>query len=152
MTSSEQRSLSETEVELSSRPNTSSPRRDPLGRQPSPRGPSIDDIRRKPWKFLGYSGYSRFITSVDDFFILRRFDELTIRVGLALQDNITQLEESLKEMDEKYSDIQAQDVHNGTFRDDAEERTFLLDEISARLCEYRKYLVMNDYYVSPRMS
>lgn len=82
---------------------------------------------------------------------MRRFDEWTIRVGLALQDNITQLEGSLKGMNEKYSVIQAQDVHNGTFRDDAEERTLLLDEISARLCEYRKYLVLNDYYASPRI-
>ncbi|KAJ4142269.1 hypothetical protein NW754_009719 [Fusarium falciforme] len=65
--------------------------------------PSEEEIHLKPWKFIGYKGYAEFISSDDDWFILRRFGALNVRVALALQDEVSVLEEELKKLDATYS-------------------------------------------------
>ncbi|KAI0905116.1 hypothetical protein F4823DRAFT_567071 [Ustulina deusta] len=55
----------------------------------------------KPWKYVGYRGYTKFIASKDDFIILRHFNSLNIRIALLLQDEIAVLENELAEIDEK---------------------------------------------------
>ncbi|KAJ3539468.1 hypothetical protein NM208_g5477 [Fusarium decemcellulare] len=103
--------------------------------------PSTHEIQQKPWKFIGYKGYSTFLASEDDFFILRRFDELNRRVALARQDEIMQLEEELTELDETYSKRDMQDFDNGTLRGDLEDRKALLELIDGKLYRYNEFLL-----------
>lgn len=106
--------------------------------------PTEEEILQKPWKFIGYRGYAKFISSEDDFFILRRFDTLNTRIALALQDEICELEEELSELDIAYSRRDCDDLSNGTFRDDdVEERRTLIGEIAKKLFKYSKVLLMS---------
>src|SRR5437868_4632427 len=92
--------------------------------------PTEEEIQRKPWKHIGYKGYANFIASEDDLFILRRFDTLNTRVALALQDEISELEEELGMLDKRYSSRDAEDVHNGTFREDLGDRSEMIKTIA----------------------
>ncbi|KAI5921255.1 hypothetical protein F4810DRAFT_372401 [Camillea tinctor] len=116
-------------------------------------GPSEDEIGRKPWKFIGYKGYAKFIASEEDFYIVRRFDALNVRVALSLQDEISVLEEQLSQLDNLYSQRDADDVNNGTFRDDLEDRTSLMITISERLYHYNKFMLqqssLRNYSTAP---
>ncbi|KAF4981416.1 hypothetical protein FZEAL_2764 [Fusarium zealandicum] len=104
--------------------------------------PSLEEeILRKPWKFIGYEGYAAFLASDDDFFILRRFDRLNCRIGLARQDEIVRLEDDLSRLDKAYSKREAQDVNNGTLRDDLEDRQKLVDLIDKALYRYNEFLL-----------
>ncbi|KXH61721.1 hypothetical protein CSAL01_07648 [Colletotrichum salicis] len=94
------------------------------------------EIEEAPWKYIGYKGYSRFISSEDDFFLLRRFDTLNVRVALVLQDEIASLEEKLNELDKEYSEKTAEDYNNSTIRGDVEDRSELLEEICNKLPKY----------------
>ena len=47
--------------------------------------PSQTEIDQKPWKYVGYQSFSRFVASDNDFFILRRFGALSVQIILALQ-------------------------------------------------------------------
>ncbi|EEU45428.1 uncharacterized protein NECHADRAFT_80333 [Fusarium vanettenii 77-13-4] len=98
--------------------------------------PSEEEINLKPWKFIGYKGYAEFISSDDDWFILRRFGTLNIRVALALQDEVSVLEEKLKKLDATYSQRGAPDRHNGRLRGDVEERRALIELLSDKLYKY----------------
>lgn len=95
-----------------------------------------DEFQQKPWKYVGYKGYADFLSSDDDLFILRRFNALNVRVTLAQQDKISELEQRLVEIDERNSQLNSPDVNNGTRRDDLEERRLLLDEISEEIYRY----------------
>jgi len=95
-----------------------------------------EEIAEKPWKYIGYKGYSSFLASEKDFYILRRFTSLNIRVSLALQDQVVLLEEQLEELDSEYSRRSAEDLHNGSFRCDREDRAELLEKIALKLSQY----------------
>jgi hypothetical protein len=95
-----------------------------------------EEIEKKPWKYIGYKGYSNFIASENDFYILRRFASLNARVALTLQDQISVLEEQLDDLDKHCSRRDAEDLHNGSFRDDREERTALVEMIYEKLTKY----------------
>jgi hypothetical protein len=79
---------------------------------------SPQEEKDKPWKYIGYKIFSRWVASDPSFFVLRRFGTLNARVALSLQDEIAQLEEKLDYMDKLYSDRDTPDAHNGTFRDE----------------------------------
>lgn len=96
------------------------------------------EIELKPWKYIGYRGYSEFISSENDFYILRGFKALNSRIALAQQDQIVVLEERLKELDAEYSRRDAEDRHNGSFRGDRRDRTELVDLIAEKLSIYSK--------------
>lgn len=95
-----------------------------------------EEIRIKPWKYIGYKGYADLLSSDDDLFILRRFNTLNVRVILAQQDRLSKLEHELAEVDERNSKRDAPDVNNGTIRDDIEERKLLLDDIRKEIHRY----------------
>ncbi|KAI8673744.1 hypothetical protein NCS55_00695600 [Fusarium keratoplasticum] len=103
--------------------------------------PSEEEIQRKPWKFIGYRGYTEFLSSEDDWFVLRRFGALNVRMALALQDEISVLEDKLRELDENYSQRESPDRHNGRFRGDAEDRSALTDLISDKLYRYNAFVL-----------
>ena len=78
----------------------------------------------------------KWTASDDDFFVLRRFGELSARVLLRLQDRIVKLEDDLQRMDQM---CVRNGSNNGTFRyDPMEERQWLLDELTSRLGQYRR--------------
>ena len=97
-----------------------------------------DDIFEKPWKYVGYMEYTRFLGSDDDLYILRQFSSLNIRIALALQDEISALDQELLEMDRQHSKKESEDVHNGTFRDDQQDRSELIRVIAKKLRLYSK--------------
>ncbi|KAF5511444.1 hypothetical protein CGCS363_v002119 [Colletotrichum siamense] len=103
--------------------------------------PTDDEVHQKPWKYIGYKGYSDFISSEDDFFLLRRFDELNVRVALAMQDEITQLEEELEDVDKGTMAANAPDFNNSTLRGDIEGRSTLIKEISQKLRHYNELIL-----------
>jgi hypothetical protein len=95
-----------------------------------------EEIEAKPWKYIGYKGYADFIASENDFYIVRRFRSLNTRIALALQDQVSVLEEQLDELDKEYSRREAVDLHNGSFRDDRENRIALVEVICEKLMKY----------------
>lgn len=92
----------------------------------------------KPWKYIGYPGYCSFIASENDFFMLRRFASVSARIALSLQDQVVVLEERLNELDWNYSRKEEEDVNNGSFRDDDEERGEVLEELRVAILKYSK--------------
>ncbi|KAK6829717.1 hypothetical protein PG987_010301 [Apiospora arundinis] len=103
--------------------------------------PSEEDIQTKPWKYVGYRGYSKFISSDDDLLIFRRFSELNTRVLLSMQNKVCELEQELFEIDNKYGGKNAEDFNNGTFRGDQPDRTKLLEKISRALSKYNALVI-----------
>jgi hypothetical protein len=100
---------------------------------------SNSEQQKKPWKHIGYRGFTSFITSDNDFFILRRFSTLTARVLLSLQDELSELEEQLTVIDARLSDPLAEDIHNGSFREETSEtRLELIREVDRKLRSYSK--------------
>ncbi|KAK7755882.1 hypothetical protein SLS62_002169 [Diatrype stigma] len=104
--------------------------------------PTEQEVQRKPWKYVGYKRYAEFISSDDDFFILRRFGSLNVRVALLLQDQISVLEEQLDELDRRHSRRDAVDVNNGSFRNEPiEGRESLLAQIAESLSRYNELVL-----------
>jgi hypothetical protein len=97
-----------------------------------------DEIDQKPWKYIGYKGYSDFIASENDFLILRRFASVSARAALELQDKVVVLEEQLEGLDRELSRREMQDVNNGTFRDDIPERKRVLRELREKIMQYSR--------------
>jgi hypothetical protein len=105
-------------------------------------GPTLEEISRKEWKYTGYRGFCSFVSSDDDFFVLRRFGALGARVILALQDELTILESELLAMDRESSSRDCLDTHNGSFRRDrGGERSRLLQQIHKKLRDYSKQII-----------
>lgn len=101
--------------------------------------PSVEEIEHKPWKFIGYKGYTDFIASEDDFHIFRRFGTLNTRISLLLQDEISALEDRLLELDKASTQRSAGDSNNGTMRNDPLfERATLLQDISQKIHRYSR--------------
>jgi hypothetical protein len=96
-----------------------------------------DEIDEKPWKYIGYGGYSDFVASENDFFILRRFASVSARIALELQDEVVVLEERLGDLDRELSRREMVDVNNGSFRDDIPERKEVLRE---KIMKYSKFI------------
>jgi hypothetical protein len=94
------------------------------------------EVDEKPWKYIGYKGYSEFLASENDFFILRRFSSVSIRIALWLQDQVTVLEEKLEDLDKKYSRKDAVDTNNGSFREDEDDRAAVLSQLREKLVQY----------------
>lgn len=101
--------------------------------------PTSEEINSKPWKYLGYEEYSSFISSDDDFFVVRRFSALTARIILALQDQLCEFEEGLEKLEKSLKRFDSPAVHNGSFRE--EKRTDRMDlvwKINRTLREYSR--------------
>ena len=101
--------------------------------------PSKIEIDQKPWKYLGYQSFSRFVASDHDFFILRRFGALSAQVILALQDELSCLERNLELIEKRQREEHAPDVHNGSFRQETQhDRKKLLLDARPLLREYSR--------------
>ncbi|KAF3798028.1 hypothetical protein GCG54_00003931 [Colletotrichum gloeosporioides] len=98
--------------------------------------PNQDEINEEPWKYIGYKGYSDLITSENNLLLFRRFDALNVRVTLALQDEISLLEEELSNLEGRMQMKTAPDFHNGTLQGDIPERSSLMKRISDKLRAY----------------
>ena len=106
--------------------------------------PTQAEIEDKPWKYLGYQGYSSYIASDEDYLILRRFGCLHIRVLLMLQDELVELEGQLAEMDAALAAKDYIDIHNGSFREEtSEDRLDLIHEIERRLRNYNELFLQH---------
>lgn len=98
---------------------------------------SREQVDQKPWKYIGYKGYVQLITSENDFFIFRKFAAASARVSLALQDQVSVLEERLLGLDRQFNRKEAEDTDNGSFRDDDTDRKQIIDDLHKKLVEYR---------------
>lgn len=98
--------------------------------------PSQDDIHRQPWKYLGYRRYAQFISSDDDLLIFRKFNDLSVRIALRLQDRISVLETRLTDIDISHSKKESNPVHNGTLRNGKDDRETIPNEIEIALSRY----------------
>ncbi|MCJ1457774.1 hypothetical protein MMC28_008143 [Mycoblastus sanguinarius] len=99
----------------------------------------IDEADKQPWRHRGYRELCKWTASDDDFFVLRRFGELSARVLLRMQDRIVQLEEELRQED--ISNMKSAN-HNGTFRYDIScQRHNILEELTWRLEKYQRFVL-----------
>ncbi|CAG8959669.1 hypothetical protein HYFRA_00001573 [Hymenoscyphus fraxineus] len=99
-----------------------------------PEGESTDD---RPWKYVGYRLFSRWLRSDKAFFAFRKFSTLHARVILGLQDDISLLEEQLDLLETFYSRPGPEDFEDGSFRrDTSTERKTLLEKIRIALETY----------------
>ncbi|KAI9878915.1 MAG: hypothetical protein M1830_010163 [Pleopsidium flavum] len=100
--------------------------------------PSQGEIDDKPWKYLGYPGFSTWSASSKDAFVFRRFNAVHARVILYMQDQIVKKENELAYLDRCCLTC-PDDIDNGTFRYDIEpRRNILLEDLRLRLKEYSK--------------
>ncbi|KAL1873242.1 hypothetical protein Daus18300_004062 [Diaporthe australafricana] len=104
--------------------------------------PEVKQSTNKPWKQLGYPAFSRWMSSSDDFLVLRRFSTLNVRILLLLQDRIVRLEQDLSLYDEAARQAPDEFANSGSFRLDAwEDRKTILDQLLPLLEQYNNYLV-----------
>lgn len=95
------------------------------------------ELNRKRWKYIAYRGFCEFVASDNDFFILRRFSQLTAQVLLALQGELSELEAQLCILETYLSSKSGPDVHSGSFREETQEtRLELVREIDTKLRSY----------------
>ncbi|CZR63284.1 uncharacterized protein PAC_13181 [Phialocephala subalpina] len=103
--------------------------------------PTKEEIKKQPWKYTGYRGYSSWVASSDTFFHVRKFATLNARVILQLQDDICVLEEKLQILDEIYSSKESGIINNGSFRDDKQmERVETMNDLKQKLLEYNSFI------------
>ena len=96
-----------------------------------------EDIAKKPWKYVGYKEFSKFIVSDNDFFVLRHFRALSAQALLALQDQLAWSEEDLGLIDLEARHRNSPDIHNGSFRQEVHpKRRQLIQKSNRTLQDY----------------
>ncbi|KAK0514330.1 hypothetical protein JMJ35_002947 [Cladonia borealis] len=110
---------------------------------PAPWEPSQVEVGSKPWKYAGYRLFCEFVSSDEDFFVLRRFGALSARVLLNLQDQLARLEEELEAIEQKLRQ-RDKNVHNGSFRGETDEkRKNIITEAQHVLREYNDLVLQH---------
>ena len=99
--------------------------------------PTLRDLQTKPWRYKGYKAFTEWAASDNDYFVIRRFDRLAARVIFLLQWNLTKLETQLAEMDRERSLLVIEDLNNGSFECDDDDRQACIRLIQEKLKEYR---------------
>ncbi|PMD50082.1 uncharacterized protein K444DRAFT_604537 [Hyaloscypha bicolor E] len=99
------------------------------------------EVDAKPWKFIGYPGYSSFLASETDLLIFRRFGATSARIALKLQDNVVVLEEELSKLDGNFARREAKDVQNGSFRIEQPDREKVMNQLHNALLEYNAFML-----------
>lgn len=107
-----------------------------------------EEIKRAPWRYVGYSGFSKWMASSNDYLVIRRFDSLATRVILLLQWELTKLEDQLAKLDFKLSREVVKDLHNGCFELDLDERLKLIRDIGTKLKEYNDFIISHSEMLS----
>ena len=97
-----------------------------------------EDIERKSWRYIGYRGFSEWLASSGDFFVIRRYDTLSARVILLMQWELSKLETSLSGLDYERSHLVVKDLHNGSYEADDDARQMVIRSIQQKLTEYRQ--------------
>jgi hypothetical protein len=99
-----------------------------------------EEAQEKPWKYVGYRVFTKWLASDDRFCIVRKFGALNMRAILYLQDELVSLEDDLRKRDEINSKKAMPDeMHNGTFRnEDDDERKRILNKSVDKLERYSK--------------
>ena len=103
------------------------------------------EVDEKPWKYVGYQGYTKFLASDTDFLVFQRFGVVSARILLRLQDRVVILQEKLDKLDRQLKGRESKDIHNGSFRLVDEEREIVLNELQVALSEYSKLLSYLNY-------
>ncbi|KAI9822405.1 MAG: hypothetical protein M1827_000124 [Pycnora praestabilis] len=94
----------------------------------------------EPWKYIGYHGFSMWVASDNDFFVLRQFGTLNARIILMKQDRIAELEQRL-EMEDRASLLDPQ-ADNGSFRNESRpERWRILQDLEKQLKDYNEFVL-----------
>lgn len=110
-------------------------------------GPTQDDRVQRPWMYVGYRDFCKFVNSDDDFAIFRKFGELNTRVLLTLQDELVELEGQLEEAEQfmrTKPTPDGADRHNGTFRGETCVSRFLIvNEIDKKLRAYNELVLQH---------
>ncbi|KAK0646738.1 hypothetical protein B0T16DRAFT_493658 [Cercophora newfieldiana] len=75
-----------------------------------------EELDQKPWKYIGYKEFTKYASSDDDFFALRRFDRVHCRLLLMLQSQVAGMGIELDIMVERLSQRDAVDIDNGSAR------------------------------------
>jgi len=100
------------------------------------------EMQPPPRRVVGCSDLAKFMASDKVFCIFRRFDKVSVRVLLNIQDEISELEEQLEVLDQTDSQIINSAVFSSlhTRRNDGNEvRKVLLRSLSDRVYAYRKF-------------
>lgn len=105
---------------------------------------TLAPIQARPWKHIGYRGFSEFLASDNDFLVLRRFSTLSVRILLALQDELVELETQLRSLEDQLCSAAAPNIHNGSFRQETPEvRLKLVRTIEEKLRAYNELLLQH---------
>lgn len=98
---------------------------------------SEEEKQKKPWKFQGYPGFSKWMASSEDFLVLRRFGALNARALLLMHDRIARKEELLLKIDEDAQRGPDNLGDSSSLRHEPqEEREKLVDELIPMLQQY----------------
>lgn len=93
--------------------------------------------RPKPWRDEGYPAFSRWMSSSEDFLVLRRFDQLNTRALLLMQDRIARLEENLLRIDATARQSPDELADSSSLHDDPQtERVAILKSLTSELQTY----------------
>jgi hypothetical protein len=120
-------------------PAVATPMKEPLLEYPDF---TAEHARAMPWKYIGYRVFSKWMASDQAFCMVRRFGALNMRVMLALQDKLVELEDELRVIDEDESRLDMPDgMENGSFRWDTSDarKELLMGKILGKLKEYSKF-------------
>jgi hypothetical protein len=98
--------------------------------------PTIEEVERKPWRYVGYPGFAKWTASDNDFFVLRRFDGLATRVLLWRQWQLTKLEKKLATLDFERSSGTTENFNNGSFECDDDDRQTCIRSACHHLNQY----------------
>ncbi|KAF2622058.1 hypothetical protein BU25DRAFT_443440 [Macroventuria anomochaeta] len=103
--------------------------------------------QNKAWKYEGYSGFSEWMASDDDFFIVRRFGTINARVILWMQNQIVEKERKLAELHKRMEDRSETSPDGEGMNDSFDwdiknlpERHDLMRGLSDQLLQYNSYI------------
>jgi hypothetical protein len=90
-----------------------------------------------PWKHEGYPAFTKWASSSNDFFLLRRFSRTSTRVLLYLQNEIAELGRKLDDMDEFTMNLPGNQGGCGSFRlDHGSPREEVIEKLAPLLKEH----------------
>ncbi|KAF8849149.1 hypothetical protein BDZ45DRAFT_708960 [Acephala macrosclerotiorum] len=107
--------------------------------------PTKEEIKKQPWKYIGYKDYASWVASSNTFFHVRKFATLNARVILSLQGEVSVLEERLRALDALYSSKESGIINNGSFRDDLQaDRIQTMRDLRQKLFEYKQAYITHE--------
>ena len=105
--------------------------------------PTKEEVEKRPWQYEGYPGFTKWMASSPDFFLLRRFNRLNAWVQLDWQDEIVRLETELEQINKESWDNRGPSTRCSSVRpkhDPKPRRREILRELRPLLKEYSMLL------------